>query len=431
VNKQNNARDDAQFVAPVTGPTIPETQTASNAQAVAAPAAVSKTTENPKVANRDKSVVVSGKKHPVEVAGPSPGSATTAQKSKSSEPKGLSMRKPDEIVAMKFDPGDLYLENGIFAKKQPLTLLGPGGIGKSRTALQLAICNILGRPFLGMQCNGKRLTWLFIQAENSNRRLKADLGAMKSDLNDKEWALVNKHLNLHTLEHEGDTLLSIDDPNSAAAIAKLIKEARADVVVFDPLCAFSSGNLNTDIAMLKACRGVSKLAAMGNPDCAVVVLHHAQSGKEGLRKAIGFDRASYGRGSKALHGWTRGQINLAPASADNNQKLVVGCGKNSNGGEFETFGIKLNPKTMWYEVDPDFDINDWKQALGNGAEGHHKITPEDVAALVQDLPLAKVALVAKIIEERGCKKSTAYNAVIAAEKKTILLNNEREYAPVA
>jgi len=35
----------------------------------------------------------------------------------------------------------------------------------------------------------------------------------------------------------------------------------------------------------------------------------------------------YGRNSKVLHAWTRGQINLAPMSEDNNDVLALSCGK--------------------------------------------------------------------------------------------------------
>ena len=47
----------------------------------------------------------------------------------------LTLRTPGEILKMKFDDKDLYLENGVFAKGQPFTLLGPGGLGKSRLLL--------------------------------------------------------------------------------------------------------------------------------------------------------------------------------------------------------------------------------------------------------------------------------------------------------
>src|SRR5688572_8779773 len=60
-----------------------------------------------------------------------------------------------------------------------------------------------------------------------------------------------------------------------------------------------------------------------NVDRAAVVLHHALTGKLGAARATGYERSSFGRNSKLLQAWTRGQINLAPASAHDNSKLVA------------------------------------------------------------------------------------------------------------
>lgn len=46
---------------------------------------------------------------------------------------------PGDILAMRFDPSRLILPNGILAKGQLMTLIGPGETGKSRIILQLAV----------------------------------------------------------------------------------------------------------------------------------------------------------------------------------------------------------------------------------------------------------------------------------------------------
>ena len=72
----------------------------------------------------------------------------------------------------------------------------------------------------------------------------------------------------------------------------------------------------------------------GNNQRAIVLLHRALTGKAGAVKASGFTSARALRNSRFLHGWTRAQINIAPGSADNNDALVITCGKNSNSKEF-------------------------------------------------------------------------------------------------
>jgi hypothetical protein len=346
------------------------------------------------------------------------------------EEVALTSRTPEELHDMEFDPADDYLENGMLSKGQPLTILGPGGVGKSHLLLQLAICSMIGREFLGWKVTKRRLRWLIIQAENSNRRLRGDLRAMRPWIGEEFWPLVNQRLIIHTLEKDHDSFLSLGNQRSAELLAQLINREKADVVAFDPLNAFAVGNLNTDAAMFKTCRVMADLARRGNSDCALVVLHHTLTGTAGLKKAVGYDRASYGRGSKALNLWTRGQINVAPVEADNNERLVISCGKSSNGPEFAPFGVKLNPTALVYEKDPEFDLAVWSAKLRGETHSATKPTPEAVAALVKDLPLARKALKELVMEELGCGQAAAYALIAKSEGKTIRRNTKKEYEAI-
>ena len=212
-------------------------------------------------------------------------------------------------------------------------------------------------------------------------------------------------------------------------LRRWVAEVQPDVIAIDPLLAVAAGNLNHDAGMLATCRAITKLARAGEKLASVVILHHTLTGRAGASKASGYDRGSYGRGSKALNFWTRGQINIAAAHGKSNDRLVVSCGKNSDGQEFQPFGIRLDSETMKYELDPEFDHSDWKDEIGGAAKVklNEKLTPEAVAEHVAELALSKKALVRALMEETGCGKSTAYNAIEAAEGKTIRRNTERTY----
>jgi hypothetical protein len=348
----------------------------------------------------------------------------------SSSALSLSVRTPDQILALSFSPADNFLGEGVVAKKQTAALLGPGGVGKSRLTMQVAYATILGCDFLGLSvnCSGKK--WLFLQTENSNRRLRQDLEKHRTAFSKDEWDCINTHLHLHTLEHELDERLHLSDSNNANAIARLVKDIRPDIVVVDPLNAFAKGSLNCDEGMLATLHELTRLARMGNPDATVLIVQHTLTGKDGFKKAVGPDRASYGRGSKSLHGYVRGSINVAPGDHDDTRKIMIACGKNSNGAEFEPFGAILNTETMLYERDPSFNLENWRRIVCGEGGGRVAITPAQVAQYVEDRALKKVDLVAEIMKETGCQKTKAYEAIALAENSTIIKTPLREYRAI-
>lgn len=321
----------------------------------------------------------------------------------------LSIRSPSEILGMHFDDSDRILGDRLLAKGQPLTIVGPGGLGKSRLLLQLAACCITGLPFLGFETRGQGLRWLVFQAENSTRRLQSDLQAMASGEN---WCRTDGLLFIHTLETEEDSFLSLASPENEARIAQAIARTNPDIIAFDPLNAFAIGDLNSDVDMAATCRAISKLAKAGNPERAIIVIHHAITGKAGAAKSVGYDRTSFGRNSKVLHSWTRGQINVAPGSPDNNETLVLSCGKCSNGKEFERFAARLNTQTMIYELDGSFDFDSWQSDV-SGVKREASVTVDLVAEICKGA-LTKRNLVKAVMDETGCAKSLAYRKIDAA-----------------
>ncbi|MBA3830499.1 MAG: hypothetical protein H0X34_01120 [Chthoniobacterales bacterium] len=148
--------------------------------------------------------------------------------------------------------------------------------------------------------------------------------------------------------------------------------------------------------------------------------------RAGAVKAFGLERTGFARNSKMLQTWTRGLINIVPGSANDNETLVLTCGKNSNGPEFVPVAVRLNPETMIYEVAPDFDVSSWREQLASGKPQR----PGFDAGLIRDLDFPEAALpkkaVVKLIgEETGCGFSRAYELVAEAVKRRILTLNRR------
>jgi hypothetical protein len=334
----------------------------------------------------------------------------------------LAIHNPGELLKMLFDRTRNIMADGLIAKGQPSTIVGPSGVGKSRLLLQMAVCGITGRDFIGWPMKQEKAKWLIIQAENSSHRLQQNMKRFAQWLGYRDWKLVEKYLRITP----DDMLLNLNEPSNLKRIGRTIVEEEPAVVVFDPLNAFGIGSLNTDAGMINTCQELAHLSRLGDPGAALIILHHTLTGKQGIKKAVGWDKASYSRGSKALHAWTRGQINVAPGDEHDVGKLVIACGKNSNGPEFKPFGIILNQKSMVYEVDDGFDVEEWKANLAGESAPSHRPTSANITQFLT-VPVRKSKLVDLIMEEYGCQKSNAYKVIAAAEGRTIKRNAQGRY----
>lgn len=335
-----------------------------------------------------------------------------------SDPEPLTICSAEEIARANIREDDNLLGDRLLAKGQSLTITGAGGVGKSRLLLQLAACVITGREFLDLPTHGENSTWLILQAENSPRRLQQDLHGLRQWLGEDDWQRVSQRLFCHTISHTSDAFVQIDDPLGLARIRAWIDKLQPDVVCFDPLNCFVSGDLNSDRDMRQFCTEATRLVQSGNTDRAIVVLHHARTGKMGASQATGYDRSNFARNSKVLYNWTRGQVNIAPRTPDNNQSLVVACGKCSNGREFQTIGITLDPQTMTYQLDTKFNVAEWEETL----QAPTRNADNTLEALIEICATPCSRLEArKQLEERGFSKSTIYKHISHAIADGILV----------
>lgn len=331
---------------------------------------------------------------------------------RSSPRPGLSYRTPDDILALPDDPAETILGDRLLTKGGKLVIAGAGGTGKSRLGLQLVASVVSGQPFLSFPTNGHNLKWLILQGENDNTRLKHDLAGIKRWLGPL-WEHFQAKVVIHTLETELDAWMTLDDEQAVASIRRLLAEVKPDGVVLDALYTFGVGDLNKDADMKDTLARLQRIIHHGNPKRAIALIHHAQTGKAGLAKMTGIDRASFGRNSKVLHSWARGQINVGALDPANNDLLGFSCGKASNGREFQPFAARLTPN-MVYELDGSVDVN---AAIGTASgEDATLITDEDVADCCPGEGIDKAKLVKALKSRHTVSPATAYRAIDRALK---------------
>jgi hypothetical protein len=295
----------------------------------------------------------------------------------------LTLRTPGEVLDLRFDDSDRIIGPWLAALGQSCAWSGAGGLGKSRLLEQAAACVTTGRKFLAFDTWRPDLRWLFLQTENSNRRLQQDLLALKSWLG-SDWPLFAEKVVFHTLENDTDGLVSLDRPENQAAIEQAIAESRPNIVVGDPLTDLAIGDLNKDVDMRLTLTTFARVCRKGDPTRSLQVLHHALTGKAGAARATGFDRSSFARNSKVLFGWTRAQVNIAPVDPDSNERLIIACGKLSNAKEFPPFAIRLNPETMIYECDPSVNVQEWAACVTAKTPPRPRPTIEDFLGLFRE-----------------------------------------------
>ena len=288
---------------------------------------------------------------------------TAERETTKAAPAPLTIRSIGAILGLPDDPGDLILGNGYIERGQRTAVCGMGGIGKSRLMTQLAMMHRTGRPFLGWETKSRHLRWLFLQTENGNRRLKRDFAAMLAAFTPEEQTAITEGVFFHTLETEEDGLLIVTSEANQARIHEAIIASNADIVVVDPLRDFAGDDLNKDTAMTETLRQLRAVVTKGDPRRTLIIVHHAGEGKAAIARATGFDRGAFGRNSKVLKSWARAQFNIAPATPDDNSQILIASGKCNDYEEFPTIAAILNPETLIYEKNEDFDVDAWEESL--------------------------------------------------------------------
>lgn len=323
----------------------------------------------------------------------------------------LTIRSAAEIISMTLDEHDCLMGDRLLAKGQPLVIAGQGSIGKSRLLLQLAAACITGRKWGCFETHARDTRWLILQTENSNRRLQKDLLSLKAWCGG-DWPKVESNLLIHTLEGDQDGILTLSSARVTRDLHAVIQQAQPDIIALDPLKDVMIGDPNNDADMQTTASAISALCKNGNRERAIIVLHHALTGRAGAAKALGYERSGFGRNSKVLQSWTRAQINIAPGSSENNESLVLTCGKNSNGQEFEPFAVRLNPASMIYDVDEAFNLEEWRAEISGPTRSKKRVFHTGaVRDALDGKEMTKPALVHAITEETGCGRSRAYELI--------------------
>jgi len=322
----------------------------------------------------------------------------------------------DRLFALELSDDDAIVGDFVIAKGELTTMIGPPGTFKSRAVIGLSVSIIANRElwFDRLPVRAHDLKILIVQTENSARRVRVDLAAELKGCTAAEREQVNARLRVYIPKGVEDGDLGLDQDEAKQRLTKTIASFDPALVIFDPLGDFFVGdNENDSMQMRRTVKAIMQVAQSHSPQTAVLVLHHARSGKAAAAGADSWERGSFGRGSKALLSMTRAQLNMIPGSGDGNT-VVVASGKNSNGRAFEPFAIRFDPETLKLEADRDFDFEEWQEELGGKKGGKPgPLKPDLVKLVLRDLggSVKKSNLVREVQNAASCGRSTVYELV--------------------
>ena len=276
-----------------------------------------------------------------------------------------------ELRDLTLAPQKFFWGQGL-ALGQLSAVFGQGGLGKSRISLNLARNQVLGHDFAGLSTGEEPLRHLLMGSENSIHRLQGDVRRMSAGISTDELAALNSHIRMATLETPDDPFITLASPENIARWKATLAAFRPQVLWVDPWGDVLDGEANNDEDTRATLRALRRLLREVDNDAALVVLAHSRTGARNIAQAIGFDAANFGKGSKALYSAARCVWNLAPGDETENPPVVCVLAKNNNGPRVPPFALRLDPETMLYTLDPDFDFEEWQSLVNDRATGKAK-----------------------------------------------------------
>lgn len=332
------------------------------------------------------------------------------------KPKPFTVLNGSELRKAKIPAKINVLGDGVIALSQLTTVIGQGGTGKSRVVMQIALSQILGWSLGGLKTHAQPLKHLLIGTENSIYRQKGDYLKMTKTLSPEQRELVDANMFFHIIREIDDAFINLGSDDIRRKWVDTLTLVNPDVIYIDPYGEVHVGDINKDADVRHTLREITKVCRRINQQTAIVIVHHGRTGRANIAQAVGWDKGNFSLGSKALYSGARSQINIAPADPDDPSRIIIGCGKSNDAKPFDPIGLKLNEETMLYGVDPQFDLQTWKDDVEGNQRGQ-SVSIQNVVDAIGDEKKRHKAILDSLIEDHGCARCTAARRVAEALEK--------------
>ncbi len=288
--------------------------------------------------------------------------------------------------------------DGLLDEKESLLICSLSGVGKSLMTKNLGF--VLALPPLSGLWNLFRVPrprrTLYVQSENTAKATHVRLHKILEG--HPEWTPALDSLCFPMVR--GDIRLTgiLDEPEFQERLIACIKEARAEVVVVDPLVSFSGARDENDNKGQR--RSLDCLTRVQDEtSCAVIVVHHMG---EGFKEKANF----IGRGGTAIGDWAANIIGLYPVddqAGAPSSTILVRHAKSRNFELRKPFYLERTRNLVFVRTDPP-------EATRVCGERHVIEAISNLTNQTGELPSRQV-LVKELRETTGCSRRTADNAV--------------------
>jgi RecA-family ATPase len=316
---------------------------------------------------------------------PKPDAATDEPADTQVKPRPYTVWSPAQFLAYKADLAALLLGDGYLERGEWTSLVGIGGLGKTRLLVWLCVALITGRKWCDLPTVGGPLKCLLLSTESGLRRWQSDLSKILPLLTPAEHELVEANLRLLALtpDEEGD--LNLGDLENVARLGATLEAEHPGFIGLDPFADMVDGDENATVDVVRTLRTLRAVLRKHAPEAAVCILHHARTGALNVRQAgDNYNAGNFGRGAKALYSRVRCELQLAPGDRDNPNLIVLACGKANNCEKFKARGLVFDPDTFAYSIDPTFDVEAWRSDVA-GKRGNKTVSIADVVQSVREL----------------------------------------------
>ena len=328
------------------------------------------------------------------------------------EYKGFTIKGWRGVLDAQVPPREYFFGADFFGLEQLQCIIGQGGLGTSRLALNMARNNVLQLPFCDQPTGTRPLRHLFIGSENDIHRWKIDMLCMSRGLTGRELDLLEGHIQVTTLEAEGDAFINLGDEDAVARWEETLERFKPDVVWVDPWGDVIDGESCNDGDIRKTLAKIIRLTRAVNPKSGVVILAHARTGRANIEQCVGYDAPNFLKDGKALYSTSRAVLNLAPYDEAEHPLIVMGFAKNNNGKKPVPVVIGLDDKTLTYLKIQDLDKEEWRTMLNvNKQTAAQTCKPWDEKAegltleLAEQKLLCRSAFYAEVKRLTGCSKN--------------------------